>query len=70
MMYDETAGHVGLGSVPGYDLQPGHRYTFELGWYCISLEPTERTIPLAALSFTAPVLSLRSGLPRARRDTP
>jgi hypothetical protein len=51
-MYDETNGHEGLGSVPGYDLKPGHRYTFELGWYCINLEPTERSIPLAALSFT------------------
>ena len=52
MMYDETAGHVGLGSVPGYDLQPGRRYTFELGWFCVNQEPTDRTIPLAALSFT------------------
>jgi hypothetical protein len=54
LMYDETAGHQSLGSVPGYNLQPGHRYTFELGWYCVGLEPTERTIPLAALSFTTP----------------
>jgi hypothetical protein len=50
-MYDESAGHEQLAGVPGYDLQPSHRYTFELGWYC-NLEPSERTIPLAALSFT------------------
>jgi hypothetical protein len=52
LMYDETAGHVGLGSVPGYDLKPGHRYTFELGWFCVGREATDRSIPLAALSFT------------------
>ncbi|MBA3456823.1 MAG: hypothetical protein H0T42_27285 [Deltaproteobacteria bacterium] len=51
-MYDETAGHEALSSVPGYELQPNHRYTFEVGWYCVGVEPTERAIPMAALSFT------------------
>lgn len=51
-MYDETAGHTGLVAFPGYDLQPGHRFTYELGWTCNAADPDARRIPLAALSFT------------------
>jgi hypothetical protein len=51
-MYDETAGHTWLVAFPGYDLQPGHRFTYELGWTCNAADPDARRIPLAALSFT------------------